>query len=155
MRVIIAGSRDICDKRLLWNVIKELDFEITEVVSGKARGVDSMGEAYAEWAGIPVAEFPAEWDNFDLPGAVIKKGKYGDYNATAGFFRNDEMAQYADVLILIWDGSSPGSNNMREAAEMHGLRIIEVIAKKDRKKNGRVSAGRSSGSNRRRRRGRT
>ena len=127
MRTIIAGGRDICDKRLLWNVIKSLDFEITEVVCGKAPGVDSMGEAYAKWAGIPIAEFPAQWDNFDLPGVVIKSGRYGDYNATAGFFRNEEMAKHADVLILIWDGKSRGSSNMREHAEFYGLRIIEKV----------------------------
>ncbi|MCK5610058.1 DUF2493 domain-containing protein [Candidatus Pacearchaeota archaeon] len=140
IRVIIAGGRTICDKRLLWDVIQGLDFEITEVVSGMAKGADAMGVAYATWAEIPVAEFPAEWDNFNLPGTVVKKGQYGEYNATAGFFRNDEMAQYADVLILVWDGSSRGSSNMKELAEFYGLRIIEKIV---RSGNGGVSSKRN------------
>lgn len=146
IKVIIAGGRDIKDKRALWDVIQALDFDIEEVVSGGAAGADAMGEAYARWAEIPVKKFPAEWDNFNLPGAVKKRGKHGDYNATAGFFRNEEMAQYADVLILIWDGKSRGSMNMMEQAEFYGLRIIEKIVKG--RVNGRVSARRRSGSNR-------
>lgn len=126
-------------------MIQGIDFEITEVVSGMAKGADMMGVAYAKWAEIPVAEFPAEWDNFDLPGSVIKKGQYGEYNATAGMFRNDEMAQYADVLILIWDGSSRGSANMKELAEFYGLRIIEKIV---RSNNGGISSRRNARANR-------
>ncbi len=127
MKTIIAGGRKIHDKKLLWDIVKDIDFDITEIVSGCANGVDTMGEKYAKWANIPVKQFPADWGNLDLPGARIKENEYGKYNATAGLFRNDEMARYAGALILIWDGESSGSRNMLELAEEYGLVILEKV----------------------------
>jgi predicted Rossmann fold nucleotide-binding protein DprA/Smf involved in DNA uptake len=48
MKTIIAGSREINDYEFLKKVIKESEFEITEVISGTARGVDKLGERFAE-----------------------------------------------------------------------------------------------------------
>ncbi len=35
------------------------------------------------------------------------------------------MAEYADKLILIWDGSSNGSKHMKKQAKKHNLKIYE------------------------------
>ena len=40
--------------------------------------------------------------------------------------RNRQMAEYADGLIVLWDGQSPGTKNMMEEAERHGLRVFLV-----------------------------
>jgi hypothetical protein len=37
------------------------------------------------------------------------------------------MADYGDALVLIWDGSSPGSASMKRLAQRRGLPIYEVI----------------------------
>jgi hypothetical protein len=37
------------------------------------------------------------------------------------------MAEYADALLLIWDGSSRGSANMRQQMERRGKPVYEVI----------------------------
>lgn len=99
MKVIIAGSRDITDFFFLDRFIKDsLNVEdITEIVSGKAKGVDRLGEIWAYKNGIPVKEFPANW---------MKYGK------KAGIMRNHLMAEYADALVAIWDGKSVGTQNM-------------------------------------------
>ena len=97
MKTIIAGSRSITDKEVVLRAVKESGFNITEVVSGKAPGVDTLGEEIAEDMGVPVKPFPANWT------------KYGP---AAGFLRNSEMAEYADVLIAVWDGESPGTADM-------------------------------------------
>ena len=47
MKVIIAGSRDITDYSLVCRAISESKFDITEVISGTARGVDTLGEKWA------------------------------------------------------------------------------------------------------------
>jgi hypothetical protein len=47
MKTIIAGSRDITDYNVVKAAVKAAGFTITEVVSGAARGVDSLGEEYA------------------------------------------------------------------------------------------------------------
>lgn len=100
MKVIIAGSREIINLELVLYAIEDSGFDITEVVSGKARGVDTIGEAYANMMGIPIKVFPAEWN------------KYG--KKRAGPIRNREMALYADAAIIVWDGKSTGTFNMIE-----------------------------------------
>lgn len=98
-KVIIAGSRTISDYELVEKIVLESDFVISEIVSGKAPGVDTLGERYAYEYVIPVKQFPADW---------VRHGK------KAGPIRNEDMANYADAAILIWDGKSPGTKNMLE-----------------------------------------
>ena len=97
MKVIIAGGRDFKDYDLLCEAIEISGFEITEVVSGGARGADYMGEWYARAHGIPVIRFPADWDKF---------GK------AAGAIRNAQMTNHADALIAMWNGYSKGTGDM-------------------------------------------
>lgn len=109
MKCIIAGSRTATIEHTL-RAVMECPFteEIVEVVSGCARGADSYGEMIAEETGTPIKRFQAEWD------------KYG---RGAGHIRNQQMAEYADALIAVWDGESPGTLNMIENAKKLGLRI--------------------------------
>lgn len=109
MKVIIAGSRSITKYSYVLRAIRESNFEITEVVSGTANGVDRLGETYANLKQIPCERFPADWNNY---------GKY------AGPRRNNEMAKYADALIAVWDGHSSGTKNMIELARKWGLKIF-------------------------------
>lgn len=103
MKVIIAGGRNIKGENLLYEALKTFPYKITEVVCGMASGVDTLGKEYAEENGILISEFPANWE---------KHGK------AAGPIRNKQMAEYGDVLLLIWDGKSSGSANMAKQMEM-------------------------------------
>ena len=99
MKIVIAGSRTITDINILLKAIKLSEYKITdddEIVSGGARGVDSLGEKYAKNKGIAVKVFKPDWD------------KYGK---SAGIIRNYEMAKYCDRAIVIHNGSN-GSLNM-------------------------------------------
>ena len=109
MKVIIAGSRTITNEQAIFTAIKESGFEITEVVSGGAAGVDKFGEKYANRYDIPLKIFPADWEK--------KK-------ASAGIIRNAEMAKYAEALIAVWDGKSRGTKNMIETATKKGLKVF-------------------------------
>jgi hypothetical protein len=62
-KVIIAGSRDIFPtvEELNQIITDYFPFNITEIVSGKAEGVESAGEEYAKYYNIPIKEFPAKW----------------------------------------------------------------------------------------------
>ncbi len=109
MKVIIAGSREIKDYPLLLEAIKQSGFEIDEVVSGGAAGVDKLGERYAKENGKKLTVFPADWEA---------------YGKGAGPVRNGEMAFYvgsAGALIALWDGSSRGTKDMIEKATKYGL----------------------------------
>jgi len=125
MKVIIAGSRDITDYKLITEAIKNSGFDIDEVVCGMASGIDILGASYAQEKEIPPKEMPANW--YDLTKPCILKYKNGKpYNALAGFKRNEQMASYADALILIHHNTK-GSLDMLKRAKKHGLKIYEVI----------------------------
>jgi len=123
MKVIVAGCRHITDYDIVLEAIAESEFNITEVVSGKALGVDKFGELYADENQLPVKPFPADWKNLDVPNAVIKTNRYGKYNAAAGHNRNEQMAEYADALIAVWDGKSTGTRDMIGRAMDHNLKL--------------------------------
>jgi hypothetical protein len=129
MKVIVAGSRHITDYQLvssvITNTLAKYNIQIAEIVSGCAGGVDSLGEQWALENGIKVEPMPAEWDDLTVPNALIKTNKWGkEYNARAGFQRNERMAVYGDVLIAIWDGKSRGTKDMIECATKHGLVVL-------------------------------
>ena len=112
MKVIIAGSRSIEDIDYIEEAIVKSGFNITEVVSGTARGVDMLGEFWAENNDISIKKFPAKWNDINVSGAVIKRSNFGRYNVLAGYQRNEQMAEYADALIAVWDGKSKGTKHM-------------------------------------------
>ena len=113
MKVIIAGSRDIYDPNLVRLAVEQSGFQITQVVSGCASGVDTLGEQYARRRHIPIAKFPAAWRDKD---GVVNKG--------AGFQRNQRMADYADALIALWRNESTGTADMIRRAEAKGLKVF-------------------------------
>ena len=116
LKLIIAGGRDFTDYKLLEHEVKQFIIEIAgdqklrrddvEIVSGLARGADSLGIDFANEHWLPVVEFIADWD------------KYGK---SAGPFRNEEMAKYATHCIVFWDGKSTGSKNMIENCKKYNL----------------------------------
>jgi len=130
MRTIVAGSRSIKDyqlvKTIIERTIKQHSLRITELVSGMAAGIDKLAVQWANEVGIPVKPFPANWQDFSEP-CVIKTYKNGgNYNALAGFNRNLQMADYADVLIAIWNGYSNGTKHMIKVAREHNLKVFII-----------------------------
>jgi hypothetical protein len=110
MKVIIAGGRNFND----YNLLSKNVYEFTlyqpdiEIVSGCANGADKLGEKYANFYGIPIKRFPADWNR---------------YGRQAGYLRNKQMAEYADMLIAFWDGKSKGTKHMIDLAKINNLKI--------------------------------
>lgn len=98
IRLAIVGSRGFQDYDFLKQCIDQLaaNNEIIEIVSGEARGADTLGERYARENGIPTKIFRPDWDKF---------GK------SAGFRRNITIVNNADVVAAFWDGRSRGTAN--------------------------------------------
>jgi hypothetical protein len=116
MKVIIAGSRGITDYGILCKAIKESQFDedqgITSIISGLAKGPDSLGRLYGKYFNIPVIDMPANWDS---------DGK------AAGFIRNQAMANlcdHEDALIAIWGGVSKGTSDMVNRAKKRNMKIF-------------------------------
>jgi hypothetical protein len=127
VKVIIAGSRTLRDLSLVDEAVERSGLRglITEVVSGQAPGIDTLGERWAEKHGIPVKPFPADWDNLTVLKKLIRTRPDGTkYNALAGINRNQKMAEYADAAILIWDGKSPGTLNMKQQMRSLGKAVF-------------------------------
>lgn len=108
MRVIVAGSRGVSDYEKVSGAIASSGFDVSEIVSGGARGVDALGERYAFDHGKPLKVFRAEWE------------KYG---RSAGIKRNVVMARNADALVAVWDGKSRGTKHMIDEAQRVGLMV--------------------------------
>ena len=114
MRTIVAGGREFNDYALLDLTLSRMN--VTEVVSGTARGADKCGELWAHNNNVPIHRCPARWK------------KYGK---RAGFLRNEYMATQADVLVAFWDGKSKGTKHMIDTAGKQGLTTITVSYKGD------------------------
>lgn len=109
MKCIIAGGRDFVPSKNDYKIVRHLvkDFNITEIVSGGAKGADAFGEEMADLLDIKLKIFPANWD------------KYGE---RAGPLRNREMASYTDYGML-FKGNS-GTDNMRKELLIHKKQIL-------------------------------
>ena len=115
MKLIIAGSRTIKPtKKFIEFLIKHFDIKPNVIINGDAKGVDKSGESWAISKGIKVKTMKANWE------------KYGKL---AGHIRNKRMAKYGDALLLIWDGNSKGSKNMKSLAIENRLKIYEIRIK--------------------------
>lgn len=116
MKLIIAGSRhlDIPYVFIQWAIAK-FNLNESEVVCGEANGIDRAGKSYAHWLNVPVKSFSADWKT---------------HGRSAGPKRNKQMAEYADALLLIWDGKSAGSRNMKEQMEKLNKPVYEYIIKR-------------------------
>jgi len=126
MKLIIAGSRTIeLEPQFLFSILDRLtntspffdNFDDLEVVSGGAGGMDRSGEKFVEWyvgtqAYMSLKKFPADWNT---------------HGKAAGPIRNRQMAEYADALVLIWDGESKGSANMKMEMLSLNKPVFEII----------------------------
>ena len=94
-KLAIIGGRDFNDQDLLLKYMGLFLFEdVEEIVSGGANGADSLGERYANYYGIPVKIFKAEW---------------AKYSKSAGFIRNQTIVDNCDMVLAFWDGVSRGT----------------------------------------------
>lgn len=114
MKVIIAGGRNVTTYAYVEEAIIQSGFNITEVVSGCARGADTLGEQWATRNNVALKKFPADWDT---------------HGKRAGHIRNCQMGDYAEALIALWDGESRGTKHMIDYATKKGLKVFIYYVK--------------------------
>ncbi len=121
-KIAIVGGRDFSDYPLLKNkmleVIKKIKNVSTkiqiEIVSGGAKGADSLAEKFAEEFYLPIKIFPADWN---------KNGR------AAGFIRNKEIWDYVDMGVAFWDGLSKGTRHSIDLSKQLNKKLIIVFYK--------------------------
>ena len=118
MKVCVCGSRDFTNYRMAHKVIYAYFTTFVEgwkvngeIVSGCARGADSLGERFAKDYGLKCHRYLANWE---------KHGK------SAGYIRNKEMADASDVIIAFWDGKSKGTKHMIDICEKMNKKVYVI-----------------------------
>lgn len=106
-KIVIAGSRGFTDHALMVDRLQALEemglvTASTTLICGMARGADMLGHKIFKAAGLPIVEMPADWEG---------------YGKSAGYRRNAEMAAIADLALVFWDGTSPGTKHMIDTME--------------------------------------
>ena len=115
-RVIIAGGRDFDDYDRLE---QECDYKLSNlskthriiIVSGGARGADTLALIYANNRGYDTQIMMADWDT---------------HGKSAGYVRNTEMAGVATHCFAFWDNTSRGTKHMIDTARKVNLPVHVV-----------------------------
>lgn len=107
MKVDIVGSRN------LKNIVLEgyISKEVEEIVSGGAVGVDFCAAEYAKSKGMRLTVFLPEYDR---------------YGRAAPIIRNKKIVDYADKIIVFWNGASKGARSVIEYTKKIG-KPLEII----------------------------
>lgn len=123
MKLVIAGSRTInqhnayalIEAMFIRPGLLPIDEEL-HIISGCAKGVDTAAIEFAKDNDLLYSEYPADWKT---------------HGKAAGHIRNKQMADVADALLLIWDGESRGSLNMRGQMMKQDKPIYEITITKE------------------------
>lgn len=108
MKLLIVGSRSIVDFDLEGLVPDDVDL----IISGGARGMDTVAERYA--------------DSHSIPKLIIRP-RYDRYGRGAPLRRNEEMVDLCDAVLAVWDGESRGTKYTLNYALTRNKKIIEIV----------------------------
>lgn len=104
MKVAIVGSRGFTDyKNLSIFIRKNISVDkIDLIISGGAKGTDTLAEEFAKEYNIETLIFKPDWEGL---------------GRIAGMARNKDIIKNSDVVFVFWDGQSKGTKNSLHLAE--------------------------------------
>lgn len=105
--VLVAGSRSIT----AFDLSPYITPDCGQIISGGAKGIDTVAELYAFTHGIESKVF---------------KPDYARFGKAAPLKRNEEMVELADMVLAIWDGKSRGTKHTIDYATKNG-KVVKVI----------------------------
>lgn len=118
MRILVCGGRDFTDWKFVHKWLydyctKNFNWPTAypEIISGMARGVDTIAANWARDNWIPVHEFPADWKT---------------HGKAAGFIRNQQMLDEGKPDLVVAFPGGAGTADMIHRAKKAGVRVIEV-----------------------------
>ena len=111
MRILFCGDRNWSNYKVICEVMAELKPDV--VIEGEAQGADILSREAAEYFGIPVQRFPANW--------VV-------YGRAAGPIRNTQMLKEGkpDMVVAFHNSitTSKGTLNMVNQSRKQGLKVV-------------------------------
>lgn len=108
MKIGIVGSRNFNQYSLVKEVMDDYIAEVDTVVSGGAKGADTLGELWAKENDIATLIFKPDWNKF---------GK------RAGFIRNQDIVKNSDLVVAFWDGQSKGTKSSIDLCVKFGIPV--------------------------------
>jgi ABC-type branched-subunit amino acid transport system substrate-binding protein len=112
MRIAIVGSCDYRDLETVRRYIAALPDDAI-VVSGAKGRVDEVAEEAAQARGLDTLIFPPDWDRKDN----VSEQQW-----------NRMIVKNADLVVAFWDGRSPGTAQVIEAARELGKRLEVFVS---------------------------
>jgi hypothetical protein len=110
MRILFCGDRNWTNYKLIADIVA--DFKPDVVIEGEARGADSMARDAAEYFGIPVEAYPANWEV---------------HGKAAGPIRNTQMLKEGkpDLVVAFHNDlqNSKGTLNMVTQARKQNIKV--------------------------------
>lgn len=114
MRLAVVGSRGFDKYDLVEFVLDEFKLSSATplvIISGGARGADTLANLYAVRNELEMVVYAAEWD---------KHGK------SAGYIRNADIVKDCDELVAFWDGKSRGTLHSINIATKQGKTVTVI-----------------------------
>ena len=111
MKIAVIGSRDFEDYALLESKLNTLE-NITSIISGGAKGADSLAEQYASQHNIDVVVIKPDWKR---------------YNRGAGLVRNKQIVDMADLVVAFWNGKSKGTLDVIEYSKKQDVKFVTIL----------------------------
>jgi hypothetical protein len=113
-RVLVCGGRDFDDHDLMFRVLNGILSdrwgEGLTIIHGGARGADRLAGSWAEYKGVDVEVYLADWN---------KHGKQ------AGYIRNSQMLEEGQPDLVVAFEGGRGTAMMVELAHDEGVPVEE------------------------------
>jgi hypothetical protein len=115
IKLAVIGSRSFADRSLLFRTLDECRHRIRLIVSGGARGADSLAQEWASERGVPCRVIRPKW-----------KDDHGRFDRSAGFKRNGDVVNNADEVLAFWDAQSAGTRHAIELARKQN-KAVQIV----------------------------
>jgi hypothetical protein len=119
LKIGVVGSRGFNDYKLLKDTLDKYLDKVYIIVSGGAKGADSLGERWAKENNVKTLIIRPEW-----------RDRNGKYNPSAGFDRNVNIVDNSDFIIAFWDGMSRGTENTIHLTKEQSKRVVIIYYNK-------------------------
>lgn len=110
MKLGVVGGREFDDYDMLKSALNKFK-QIDLIVSGGAKGADSLGEQYADDNGINKLIHYPDWQ---------------EHGKLAGFVRNTDIVRDSDLIIAFWNKESKGTKDTIDKCHKMGKLILVV-----------------------------
>lgn len=126
MKVLVCGGRDYANKDRVFSILNSLSGQAMGdepnpswlprpdlfIISGGAKGADTLAIDWAVVHWVPFQEYPADWST---------------HGKAAGFIRNKQMLEEGKPDLVVAFPGGKGTKMMIDIARKAGVAVEEII----------------------------